>query len=472
MALSIPIPYKFDPREYQLPKMRALDDGFLRGVSIWHRRAGKDKTDLNIMIKKACERVGLYFYLYPEYAQARKAIWDGIDGDGMPFMDHIPQELRSRTRDQEMQVILRNGSIIQLVGSDRIDKVMGTNPIGCVFSEFSLQNPDAWEFVRPILAENGGWALFNFTPRGLNHAHDLWRMAVGNPNWFSELLTVEDTKRPDGSPVVSQERIQADRDEGMSEAMIQQEYYCSFNASQADKLIALDLIQRAAGKIIHPAVYMRSPKIMGVDVARFGDDKSALITRQGLATYNLIRLKGKDNFQVAQRVANELKAATKADASYDAVFIDLGRGEGVIDSLRHMWGYEVTGINFGGKASDQAEYHNKRSEMYDLTEKWLANGGAIPDDLELRTDLSTPTYSFDNQDRLKLQSKEDMKKEFGRSPDSSDALVLTFAVPVVPKAFRKERQPEQATTNYDILKHNRPVIKQNQSAYDFMRHSR
>jgi hypothetical protein len=94
--------------------------------------------------------------------------------------------------------------------------------VGCVFSEYSLQNPKGWSYIRPILAENGGWAVFNFTPRGKNHGYKIFEMAQQNPKWFCQLLTVDDTN------AISREAIQDDRDEGMSEEMVQQEYYCSW----------------------------------------------------------------------------------------------------------------------------------------------------------------------------------------------------------------------------------------------------
>ena len=124
-----------------------------------------------------------------------------------------------------MLIELKNGSIFQVIGTDKIDTIVGTNPIGCVFSEYSLQNPVAWEFIRPILAENGGWAVFNYTPRGKNHGYDLYEMAKNNPSWFAEILTVDDTK------AISKELIDAERESGMDEDLIQQEFYCSFNAA-------------------------------------------------------------------------------------------------------------------------------------------------------------------------------------------------------------------------------------------------
>lgn len=194
-----------------------------RAVLIWHRRAGKEKTCWNYLIAKAVQKVGIYYYLFPHFSQGRKILWDGVDKDGFRLLNHIPQELVDGSPNStEMKVRLKNGSLIQIIGTNNIDSIVGTNPVGCVFSEYSLQNPVGWQLIRPILVENGGWAVFNFTPRGANHAKDLYEMAKTNPNWFCQLLTADDTK------VVSTEDIQAERDAGMSEDFIQQEFYCSF----------------------------------------------------------------------------------------------------------------------------------------------------------------------------------------------------------------------------------------------------
>ncbi len=128
-----------------------MDNGVKRAVAVWHRRAGKDKTLINLIIKKAFERKGTYYYYFPTQAQGRKIIWNGMDKAGMPFLDHVPKELIAQKKDQEMLIKLTNGSIIQIVGTDR-GEVVGPNPVGCVFSEYSLQNPIAWQFVQPILS--------------------------------------------------------------------------------------------------------------------------------------------------------------------------------------------------------------------------------------------------------------------------------------------------------------------------------
>ncbi|RMD72956.1 MAG: hypothetical protein D6822_00435, partial [Cyanobacteria bacterium J149] len=151
--MKITLPHNFTPRPYQLPLLKALDSGMKRAVVVWHRRSGKDKTAINFMAKKMFERVGQYFYFLPTYKQGRKIIWDGIDGSGFRLLDHIHPDLRVKTNDQEMKIQLVNGSIFQVIGTDNVDSIVGTNPVGCVFSEYSLQDPQAWDFIRPILAE-------------------------------------------------------------------------------------------------------------------------------------------------------------------------------------------------------------------------------------------------------------------------------------------------------------------------------
>lgn len=222
------IPHNYSPSgkySYQKDLYNCLRDGYKRAIGIWHRRGGKDKTLWNLTIKEALKRVGVYYYFFPTYTQGKKIIWDGIDEDGFRFLDHIPKEIRKgEPNGTELKVQLINGSIIQVIGTDNFDSIRGTNPVGCVFSEFAFQDPRAWDVVRPILRKNGGWAIFNTTPNGENHAYDMFEMAQGNDKWFSQLLTIDDTG------ILSEDDIAEERAEGMSEEMIQQEFYCSFES--------------------------------------------------------------------------------------------------------------------------------------------------------------------------------------------------------------------------------------------------
>jgi len=216
----------FTPRSYQEPIIDAIENkGYKRVIAIMPRRAGKDICAFNLMVRAALRTCGVYFYVFPTYAQGRKVIWDSLTNDGMRFLDFIPKTLVEKTNSTEMKISLINGSIIQLVGSDNVDHLVGTNPRGIVFSEYALQDPRAYQFLRPVLTANDGWALFISTPRGKNSFYDLYKIALNNPqHWFAYKLTVEDTKH------ISLDDISQERSSGeMSEDLIQQEYWCSFD---------------------------------------------------------------------------------------------------------------------------------------------------------------------------------------------------------------------------------------------------
>lgn len=227
---EIQIPYNFTPYDYQVPLYDCIPNGYNRGFAIMHRRAGKDKVFMNILARESVKRVGTYFYILPYYKQARIIIWEGVDNDGFRFRDHIPPPLVARRENQQMVMELINGSVIRFLGSDNIDSIVGTNPVGVLFSEYPLHKPQAWNYLRPILAQNGGWALFNGTPRGKNHAFKLFQLAKRSRKWFTAKMTVDDTTKPDGTPVVTKKAIQDEVDAGMPPELVDQEFYCSFEA--------------------------------------------------------------------------------------------------------------------------------------------------------------------------------------------------------------------------------------------------
>ena len=249
--MQIEMPHNWDAMLHQIPLWNYLDNGGKRAVAVWHRRAGKDSTALNYTATEALETVGVYWHMLPTQRQARKVVWDGIDRNGRRMIDQaFPKEIRKSTRSQEMQIELKSGSIWQLCGSDNYDALVGANPKGVIFSEWSLCDPKAWDFIRPILAENGGWALFIYTARGKNHGYTMAEMAKNNPSWHYSLLTVDDTKRGDGSRVITEEAIEEDRASGMSDDMIQQEYYCSFEVAIPGAYFAKEIAAARADKRI------------------------------------------------------------------------------------------------------------------------------------------------------------------------------------------------------------------------------
>lgn len=414
MQKTMQIPFQFTPRPYQIKLYNCIADGYKRAVTVWHRRAGKDKTMINIMAKESLKRVGSYYYFFPSYKQGRKILWDGMDRDGFPFQGHIPKEVREKTNDQEMRIKLKNGSLIQIVGTDDIDAIVGSNPVGCVFSEYALQKPQAWEFIRPILAENQGWAIFNSTPRGLNHFHEIYQTALREKDWFSELLTIEDTG------VLTEVDIQKERAEGMSEALIRQEYYCDFTASAENIYIPLDVVLAAVQRQNPSTAWNWAPVVIGVDVARFGTDQSVICIRQGLHVISFQKYRNIDTMELSDRVSLAIR-----EYSPQGVFVDVvGIGAGVVDRLR-MLGYQVVEVNAGARPNAQ-KYKNKRAEMWGELKDWLKTGD-IPNDMELKSELSSVQYSFDIAERIQLEKKENMLKRGVHSPDIAEALALTFA---------------------------------------------
>lgn len=224
MPLELEIPYNWRPRDYQLPAWLSFERGCKRFDLCWHRRAGKDLFAINVCAVAMMRRPGIYWHVLPTYAQGRKIVWEGKTRDGRDFLSHFPDQLILRRRHDEMSLWLAGGSLYQVIGADDPDRLVGANPFGVIFSEWSLMSSVVWELVMPILAENGGWAIFIYTPRGHNHAHYQHFKVRDDPNWFAQLLTRDDTN------AVSLQAIQEARDAGMPEEMIQQEFYCSFEA--------------------------------------------------------------------------------------------------------------------------------------------------------------------------------------------------------------------------------------------------
>lgn len=215
-------------RDYQERIWNALfKDNIRKAFILMHRRAGKDVFCLQYMIARAVMVKGNYWYVLPQQNQVRRAIWEGITKDGVKYLDMIPKELVDRKSEQEMKVYLKNGSIISFLGGDRYDSLVGAGISGAVISEYALQRPNLYDLaIEPMLKETKGWVLFNTTPRGNNHAKEMYdflsnEMKEGRDAYVCK-LTIEDTG------TVTEEEIEEERRRGKPEEIIKQEYYCSF----------------------------------------------------------------------------------------------------------------------------------------------------------------------------------------------------------------------------------------------------
>lgn len=235
--MDVILPYNWRPRSYQVPTWNHFQgpEPNKRGVVIAHRRWGKDLLGVNLCGLKSQERVGTYWHILPTYRQGRNIVWNGVDFNGRPFLDYLHPDLVEDKHTNDMRVRFKNGSFFQVVGSDDFDRLVGTNPVGAVVSEYALQDPRALDYIEPIMMENGGWILIITTYRGRNHAYRISKRAErlmldGDPSWFYINQTVRDTQREDGSPVVTEQQIESARKAGRPEAIIQQEFYNNADA--------------------------------------------------------------------------------------------------------------------------------------------------------------------------------------------------------------------------------------------------
>lgn len=233
MAKKIKLPI-VDLRDYQQKVWKRLfEDNIKKAILIWHRRAGKDLFSLNYMISKAILETGNYWFILPEAQQVRNAIWEGITKGGQKYLSFIPEEIIHKKDNQSMKIYLKDphnleqaGSIISFVGGDRYDKRVGAGLKGCVISEYPLQKPNLYDLaIEPMLKETDGWVIFNGTPRGNNHAKDMYDFLNSKEQYLASLLTIEDTG------VVDPASLEEERERGKPEELIQQEYYCSFEGA-------------------------------------------------------------------------------------------------------------------------------------------------------------------------------------------------------------------------------------------------
>ena len=379
------------------------------------------------------EPLGLFVYVAPLLKQAKAIAWARLKQKLDPFLRTAAVDIN----EADLSVTFKhNKATIRLFGGDNPDALRGVRLDGCVIDEVAQIKPEVWQdILQPALSDRRGWAMFIGTPNGLNLFSELFYRASSLPDWWAARYTVHDTDALDEDEVA---RLKRD----MPEQAFAREYLCDFAAAGEDQLISLTDATAAAERKIADGDVIESPLVVGVDPARFGDDRSVIVLRQGLRMEPPQVFTGIDNMTLASAVANVIE-----DRDPDAVFIDSGAGAGVIDRLRQL-GYDVIEVPFGGKATNPALFINKRTEMWWSVKEWLDMGGCLPDRTDLTAELSTPTYWYDAVGRRCLESKDDIKKRLqgGGSPDIADALALTFAYPVakqLPREVRERLLPRQ-----------------------------
>lgn len=424
MATQVEVRFGHPMRAWQR-ECAKLSNGARFVVMALHRRAGKTEIALKKLLDSAVRnRLELpnYFYVAPQLKQARAIAWARLKQMVEPLRIHgavAVSEVDSLVR------FTHNGAVVRIYGADNPDSMRGVRLDGCVVDEVAQIKPAVWEeILRPALSDRAGWAWFIGTPKGVNLFSELFFAAEGREGWARALYTVDDTD------ALLPSEVAAIRSE-MSENAYAREYLCDFSAAGDDQLISLTDVEQAARRVLTADDIDGMPRVLGVDPARFGDDRSVIVSRQGLQVFAPQVFRGVDNMDLAARVA-----ARMVEWQPDAVFIDSGAGAGVIDRLRQL-GHEVIEVNFGGKPVTDVRFANRRAEMWMTLADQVRAGLAIPNDVALKVELATPTYSYDAQQRIIIESKDDIRKRLpgAGSPDIADALALTFAYPVAQRSL-------------------------------------
>ncbi len=392
---------------------------------------------------KTDKELAMFVYVAPFLRQAKAIAWARLKQKIEPLRRNSVIDIN----EGELSVRFKhNGAIIRLFGGDNPDAMRGLRLDGIVMDEVAQLKNELWtDIVQPALSDRLGWSIFIGTPSGINLFSELYYKAIDEDGWTAARFTVYDTDSLHPNEVT---RLKRD----MSETSFAREYLCDFSAAGDDQLIALADTEDAAQRVYQKAHVGFAPVVLGIDPARFGDDRSVVFRRQGKQGFKPIVYRGIDNMDLAARVANLIE-----EHNPDAVFCDAGAGSGVIDRLRQL-SYDVIEIPFGGKATKPEQYINRRTEMWWLMKQWIEEGGAIPNDTALKQELATPIYWYDNVGRRVLESKDQIKKRLqgAGSPDLADALALTFALPVAKKEiediYTKRRKKATGKADYDPYK--------------------
>lgn len=389
-------------------------------VIVAHRRFGKTTAALNDLQRGAlsCPKESPRFaYIAPLLKQSKDVAWDLLKRISYPL-----REYGATANEAELRIDYPNGGRVRLYGADNPDALRGVYFDGVVLDEYAQMDPTLWaEVVRPALADRKGWATFIGTPKGRDAFWKVWRMAMSDPvGWFGLMLRASETG------ILPPDELAAIRRE-IGDAAYNREMECSFDEPDESQFIGADVVMAARNRAPR---FGLGPRLVGVDIARAGSDYNVILFRDGdsIPEDGIVRFRQPDLMQTVGRVS-EIVNARKPDA----VFVDgAGVGGGVVDRLRQL-GFRVVEVNAGSSASDPGRYKNLRAEMWVKMRDWLRDRGSIPHDEPLMDDLSAPSYKFDVSNRLQLESKDEMKSRGIPSPDTGDALSLTFAHPVASK---------------------------------------
>lgn len=336
----------FTPRPWQAAVLRQL----LRfAIVVVHRQGGKTElaiaklVDAALRSQRADARFG---YVAPLLKQAKGIAWDRLKAYARKLPGTVINE-------SELSVAFANGARIRLFGADNPDSLRGLVFDGLVLDEVAQLAPRLWgEVLLPTLAEREGWGLFIGTPKGINLFSTLYYKALSDPAWFAALYDCYQTEALSPAAIAQIQRES-------TEAQFRQEMLCDFGATSENVLIPLDLARAASQRKLRPAQYEFAPKVLGVDIAWQGGDRSCIVARQGLQMFPPRVVRGAPEKTFAVTVANAI-----VKWQPDMTFVDSTGGYGgeVVSRLQDA-GHFVEPVVFSWKASNE-RFANLRAEVY------------------------------------------------------------------------------------------------------------
>lgn len=414
-GLVVRIPYNM--RKY----MKQFHEDKRRfGVLVCHRRAGKTLAAINQMIKHVmrCDKPQPRgAYIAPTFAQAKDIAWTYLK----QFTASIPG---MKYQESELRADFPNGARIRLYGAENPDRLRGLYFDIVIIDEYASMKPEIWEHVvRPGLSDRQGSCFFLGTPKGKDAFYDIWRHALKHQDeWFSLMLKASQTG------IIAKKELQDNLDL-MDTNTYMREFECSFEVAGTNQFISISEVQKAYGRIGHGL----GPITVGVDVARFGDDRTIILVRNGDTIENITVFQNINVMRTAFHTSEIIQKYKPQMTFVDGV----GVGGGVVDRLNSLGYQKIMDVNSGRAAIEKNRYANLRAEMWGRMRIWIRERAALGDmpnyGKELQDDLTSLNYEFDNRDRMKLESKDDLRSRGLPSPDIADALALTFAHRMAPE---------------------------------------
>jgi len=453
--------------------------GFVRIICLKGRQQGASTYIEGRFYWKVTQKKGVRAFILTHDGEATKNLFDMAKR----YHEKMPDSLRpSTSRDSGNELSfdgLDSGYRVGTAGSKDVGRSSTIQYFHGSEVAFWEHAQDHTRGVMQAIPKDTGEAWLESTSDGVgNYFYRMWRLAEQGKNdympvfipWFIQEEYVSDAT--DFEPTSDEmdylgtvkkyhdydlsfeqlafRRHKIANDFGGEEESFRREYPATpqeaFESAGVNQLIPSPLVT-AALNCQHQFVPVGA-KILGVDCARFGDDRTVIYYRQGRYAKKVDVMQGADQMEITGRVKKILDCD-----SFDRCFIDVGMGVGVIDRLHEMGYREVQAVDFGSRSLDPDKYINKRNEMYGEALLWLKDGPVFLDDDsdETMNDLCSVHYKFDSKNRKVLEQKVDTKKRLGNSPDTGDGFVLTFAEPVA--VYQDDQQDYNRNTvtagNYD-----------------------